>query len=253
VSTRPPLVATVLTRPLLAGTVFTAALALSACVSRPPTIAHVHIGHALTGVHVTPDHKGYILVAEQRADEALEAARRATQASALPELQSAVAAAVTATNDQDTFGVRESLTMAANHISFAATSADASDNVIQFAPVFRANTAAVIGRCDYIGLLGRDVAASSNLKEAALLAHEILKAAAANVEGDDTAGAGAKGTIPADYGVTQLRDQLQDMVKREKPPYRTVDQWYLFNLVRLPNGRWVFDKLGRGGNIDGYR
>jgi hypothetical protein len=33
----------------------------------------------------------------------------------------------------------------------------------------------------------------------------------------------------------------------------TVDQWYLFNLVRLPNGKWVFDKLGRGGNIEGYK
>ena len=23
--------------------------------------------------------------------------------------------------------------------------------------------------------------------------------------------------------------------------------------VRLPNGKWVFDKLGRGGNIEGYK
>jgi hypothetical protein len=43
------------------------------------------------------------------------------------------------------------------------------------------------------------------------------------------------------------------MIARERPAYRTVDQWYLFNLVRLPNGRWVFDKLARGGNVDGYK
>ena len=43
------------------------------------------------------------------------------------------------------------------------------------------------------------------------------------------------------------------MIGREKPPYVTVDQWYLFNLVRLPNGKWVFDKFGRGGNIEGYK
>ena len=43
------------------------------------------------------------------------------------------------------------------------------------------------------------------------------------------------------------------MIGRETPHYVTVPQWYLFNLVRLPNGRWVFDKLGRGGNIDGYK
>jgi hypothetical protein len=53
--------------------------------------------------------------------------------------------------------------------------------------------------------------------------------------------------------LTQLRGQLLAMIARENPPYRTVDEWYLFNLVRLPNGRWVFDKLGRGGSIDGYK
>jgi hypothetical protein len=52
----------------------------------------------------------------------------------------------------------------------------------------------------------------------------------------------------------QLRKELQDMIARENPPYTTVDQYYLFNLVRLPNGKWVYDKLGRGGNIDsGYK
>lgn len=207
----------------------------------------------MTGVHVTPAHKGYVLVAEQRADETLEAAKSASRATDLHELKSAVAAAVAATDDHENFGVKQSLTMAANHISFAATSADASDNVIRFAPVFKDNIAAVIGRCDYIGLLGKDVAASPSLKEASLLVQEILKAAQANVDGDDSKGTGVKGSVPADYGMAQLRGQLQAMIARENPPYRTVDEWYLFNLVRLPNGRWVFDKLGRGGNIDGYK
>ena len=35
------------------------ATAAAGCYTRPPTIAHVHIGHAVTGVHVTPGHKGY--------------------------------------------------------------------------------------------------------------------------------------------------------------------------------------------------
>lgn len=230
-----------------------AALATWGCASRPPTIAHVHIGHALTGVHVTPDHKGYVLVAEQRADQALDAARKASQATDLGQLKAAVRGAVQATGSVDNFGVRESLIMAANHIAFAATSADASDNVMQFAPVFKANIAAVIGRCEYIDLLGKDVANSTKLEEAMLSTREILHAAEANVAGDDTAGAGIKGSVPADFGMAQLRAQLKDMLARENPPYRTVDDWYLFNLVRLPNGRWVFDKLGRGGNIDGYK
>jgi len=241
-------------RVILARTlVLAAAAAASACVTRPPTIAHVHIGHALTGVHVTPGHKGYILVAEQRADEVLTAARSAGQATDLNTLKMHIAVAVSENDNQDNFGVKQSLIMAANHIEFAATSDDASENVIRFAPMFKHDTAAVIERCEYIDLLGKDVAASMSMKEASLLVEEISKAAQANVEGADSKGAGAKGSIPADYGMAQLRAELQAMIARENPPYRTVDEWYLFNLVRLPNGRWVFDKLGRGGNIDGYK
>jgi hypothetical protein len=226
---------------------------LSACIVHPPTIAHVHIGHAVTAVHVTPGHEGYLAVAELRAGEAYDAAKSANADTDLRQLKAHVAAAVTATDSQDNFGVRQSVTMAANHISFAATSADASANVIQFAPTFATDTAAVVERCNYIGLLGKDVASSASLKEASVLTQEILKLARANVEGEVSNGDGAPSSAPSKYGLVQLRAEVRAMLDREKPSYRTVDQWYLFNLVRLPNGRWVFDKLGRGGTIDGYK
>jgi predicted butyrate kinase (DUF1464 family) len=226
---------------------------LGACIVHPPTIAHVHIGHAVTAVHVTPGHEGYLAVAELRAKEAYDSAKSANADADLLQLKVHVAAAVAATDSQENFGVRQSVTMAANHISFAATSADASANVIRFAPTFATDTAAVVGRCDYIGLLGKDVASSASLKEASVLAQEILDLARANVEGAVSKGDAAAGSAPSNYGVVQLRAEVQAMISRESPPYRTVDQWYLFNLVRLPNGRWVFDKLGRGGTIDGYK
>jgi hypothetical protein len=224
---------------------------LSACIVHPPTIAHVHIGHAVTAVHVTPGHEGYLSVAELRANEAYDAAKSAHGDADLRQLKVHIAAVVDATDSQDNFGVRQSVTMAANHISFAATSADASANVIGFAPAFATDTAAVVERCNYIDLLGKDVASSASLKEASLLAEEILKLARANVEGNDADD--AAGSASSKYGLVQLRAEVQAMLARETPPYRTVDQWYLFNLVRLPNGRWVFDKLGRGGTIDGYK
>jgi predicted butyrate kinase (DUF1464 family) len=223
------------------------------CIVRPPTIAHVHIGHAVTAVHVTPGHEGYLSVAELRANEAYAAATSANADADLRQLKAHIAAVVDATDSVDNFGVRESVTMAANHISFAATSADASDNVIRFAPTFATDTAAVVERCNYIDLLGKDVASAGSLKDASLLAEEILKLARANVDGSDSNGGAATGSASSKYGLVQLRAEVQAMLDREKPSYRTVDQWYLFNLVRLPNGRWVFDKLGRGGTIDGYK
>jgi hypothetical protein len=221
------------------------------CVSRPPSIAHVHLGHALTGVHVTPGQQGYLLVAEKQAEDVVALAQKAARGTELAQLKADVAAAVIATNSEDEFGLRHSLVMASNHISFAATSPDASVNVQQSAPVFARDTVRVVERCELIGLLGKDVQASRSVDEARLLAGEIALLARANLDGED---ADQDSEVAAtEYGMKQLRAELDGMIAREKPAYRTVDQWYLFNLVKLPNGRWVFDKLGRGGNIEGYQ
>ena len=228
-------------------------LLMAGCVTRPPTIAHVHLGHALTGVHVTPGKQGYLLVAEKQAEDIVTLSQKAKVTTDLAQLKAAVAAAEVATNSADEFGLKHSLIMASNHISFAATSPDASPNVQQAAPVFARDTVRVVERCELIGLLGKDVAASSSVEEAQLLAGEIEKLAQANLDGEDGNHDGVVGGVPTEFGMKQLRAELDGIIARENPPYRTVDQWYLFNLVRLPNGRWVFDKLGRGGNIDGYK
>jgi hypothetical protein len=230
-------------------------LAATGCVStRPPTIAHVHIGHALTGVAVTPGQKGYLLEAEDRAQNAADLAGKASKETDLAQIKVDIDAVLKATNSEDQFGLKHSLVMASNHINFAATSDDASRNVRESAPIFAHDITRVVERCDEIGLLGKDVAAASSVQEAVLLTVEIHKLTEQNVNGEDAHGSGVLGRTPDEYGVKQLRKELQDMIAREDPPYRTVDQYYLFNLVRLPNGKWVYDKLGRGGNIDsGYK
>jgi hypothetical protein len=233
-----------------------AALALlgaGGCVSRPPTIAHVHLGHALTGVHVTPNREGYLLVAEKQALQAHRLTQQARASATLDRLKADIAAAVAATTSKEAFGVKESVILAANHISFAATSADATINVQQSAPVFAKDIARIVERCELVSLLAQDVAVSKSTEEASILIDEILQLTQANIRGDDGNGDGKVGAAPNEYGVNQLRAQFDAMIARENPVYRTVDQWFLFNLVRLPSGRWVFDKLGRGGNIDGYK
>ncbi len=223
------------------------------CVSRPPTVAHVHIGHAITGVHVTPNKEGYLVSAERRAQQAVDFATAAANSHDLAEIKRNIALAEHATNSNDDFGVRESIVMAVNHVTFAATSEDATLNVQKSAPQFAADSTRVVERCDLISLLSKDVQASTALQEAAVSVTEIARLAQANVSGDDSNGDGVVGSAPSEYGLLQLRRELEAIVAHEKPPYVTVDQWYLFNLVRLPNGKWVFDKFGRGGNIEGYK
>jgi len=228
-------------------------LGAAGCVSRAPTIAHVHIGHAITGVHVTPNQEGYLVTAERRGGQAVDFSRAAAGSTDLAVIKQNVAAAVKASDSEDDFGVKQAIVMAANHITFAATSDDASVNVQQAAPIFAAHITRVVERCDLIVLLGKDVEASTSAKEAAVSVVELGKLTKANVSGDDANGDGVVGSAPSEYGLVQLRKELEAMIARENPRYVTVPQWYLFNLVRLPNGRWVFDKLGRGGNIDGYK
>jgi hypothetical protein len=228
-------------------------LAAAGCVSRPPTIAHVHLGHALSGVHVTPNREGYLILAQEQAETASAQSQQAQGSATLADMQGHIAAALEATFSEDKFGLQQSLLLASNHIAFAATSDDATANVRDSAPVFARDIRRVIERCELITLLARDVAASRTKEEAAVSVDEIVKLTRANILGDDGNGNGKIGDDPAEFGIQQLRGEFDGMIARENPPYRTVDQWYLFNLVRLPNGRWVFDKLGRGGNIDGYK
>jgi hypothetical protein len=228
-------------------------LATSACVSRPPTIAHVHLGHALTAVHVTPNREGYLLLAQDRAKQAYALAQQARDGAELADMKAKIAAVLDATSSVQDFGLKQSLVMAANHVSFAATSDDASANVQQAAPLFVRDIARVVERCELIALLGQDVAASASKEDAAVSIDEILGLTLANAEGDDADHDGKVGATPAEFGMKQLRSEFDTIIKGENPPYMTVDQWYLFNLVRLPSGRWVFDKLNRGGNIEGYK
>ena len=230
-----------------------ALLVLSGCVTRPPTIAHVHLGHALTGVHVTPGRVGYLSVADERAFSAVQSAHEAATATTLAQVKDGVAAAAKSTMSEEDFGLRLALTQASSHISFAADAEDASANVRAEAARFAKNITGVVERCDLIALLAKDVASSNKLEEARSLAKEIDKLATQNLNGVDINRDGVIGKTANEYGVKQLRTEINDMIEREDPPYRTVDQTYLFNLVRLPNGKWVFDKFKRGGNIDGYK
>ncbi len=224
------------------------------CVSRrPPTVAHVHIGHAITGVHVTPNKEGYLVSAERRAQETIDFTTKAAASRDLADIKRNIALASQATDSEENFGVKESIVMAVNHVTFAATSEDATLNVQNSAPQFAADSTRVIERCDLIALLNKDVQASTSVQEAAVSVTEIAKLAQANLSGDDSKGDGVAGSVPSEFGLLQLRKELEAVIAREKPPYVTVDQWYLFNLVRLPNGKWVFDKFGRGGNIQGYK
>jgi hypothetical protein len=237
-----------------------AIVALSGCASRAPTIAHVHIGHAMAGWYETPNKEGLFVLAEKRAGESLKYAQAAADGSRdLKRIKTNVAHAgmlcdsETMGNDpKEQFGVKQALTGAVSHITYAATSPDATTNVQAFADGFAANATGVMDRCDLIVALSSDIGGTQSVDEASLLAPEIEKLARANIQGEDLDGDGIVGSYADEYGLMQLRRDIESMIAREDPPYTTVNKWYLFNLIRLPDGSWMFRKRYTTDSDDPY-
>ena len=233
------------------------------CASQAPTIAHVHIGHVVDGWETTPGQAGLLVAAEDFAQTSYKAAERAAQTGATMESRKRdVTLLINATypeylskyqssgdGDIETaeFGVRTAMIQAARHIEFSASSGDSSSNVRTGARQFSMNSQAVVDRCDLIAALGADTLKVDSIEEANLLTAELVKLTRANLYGEDINGDGVIGGQSSDeYGLEQLRVEVHNMIDRESPPYSTVDQWYLFNLVRLDNGKWVFRKNTSG-------
>lgn len=219
------------------------------CALKRPTIAHTHIGHALTGWIDTPGKEGLFVVAEKKARAAMEAAKSAASESKdMARIKQHVKDVITATNPPQpssegsaiVYGVKQALTGAIGHMTYAATSDDATANVRKFAPRFESDAGAVLDRCDLITALSQDVVNSRSVEETRLLTGEVYKLTRSNLFGADVDGDGKVGANPAEFGLKQLRQETEAMLAREDPPYATVSRWYLFNLIRLPDGRWLW-------------
>ncbi len=217
-------------------------------VEETPTIAHVHIGHAITGWKHSPDQKGLFQVAEQEADIAFVHAGYAIEQPDNIDLIRLHTSHVMYAIDPKTrrqgpgtgFGLIRALTEATGHITYAAESDDASQNVIDFAKPFTKNARGVLERSELILALAEEIHQDLSVQEAFALAEEILILADANVKGIDKDGNGTIDVNPDEYGLKQLRHQMMEMVAKEDPPYVPVAKRYLFGLIRLPSGKWDF-------------
>lgn len=219
------------------------------CAHRAPSIAHVHLGHSITGAHDTPDNVGYLTLAEQRARDALEMAEAALADGRPVDAVKVDVAAVNAfTNTEEPYSLTTAVKEAVSHIEYAALSDDASDNVKAGYQQFAETIDGALTRGSLIESYAREVASASDPAQVQRLAEEIHRLARANVYGVDADGDGVIGSSPEEYGMVQISADLAELIDREDPPYVTVDRWYLFNLIRLPSGDWIFRRGGSQGS-----
>lgn len=235
-------------------------------IEKTPTIAHVHIGHAITGWKPSPDQKGLFQVAEQEAETALTHTGYAIERPDNIDLIRLHVTHVMHAIDPETqkegpgtgFGLKRALTEAVGHITYAAESDDASQNVANFSEPFAGNARDVLERSNLILALGQEVLQDISAQEAFALAEEMLILASANIEGIDKNEDGSINVPPDEYGLKQLRNQITEMIAREDPAYEPVAKRYLFGLIRLPSGKWDFSwrvnqfEDNEGGGGGGY-
>ena len=240
--------------------IWLAAQSLAGCTTQMPLVSHAHVGHALTTWHDTPDQQGLMTVA---AEDLLVAEREASLACEAPEpfagalhVRNVIHALVPEAEPEGAasgYGAVRALMGTVEHLEYAATSADASLNLV----------AAVAD----LSVHGESVHA--RLKVAVELSQNLLKADPTDWQGycaqlrrelqvainGGTAGPADTG-FPS-VGFLALQDRLMAALEREADPkYTPVPRRYVLGLVRLPSGQWRYrvarNNPGNLGAVGGF-
>ncbi|MFT6301460.1 MAG: hypothetical protein ACI9XK_000424 [Granulosicoccus sp.] len=219
-----------------------------------PTIAHIHIGHAITGWPQAPNKQGLLVAAELAAIKAaasselmLKAARGGDMERAqkyLNDVAIAVDPGFLSGIPSNEYGLRKSASEAITHLQLASEVEDASTNVQRTVAANVVKAQDLIDRSDELLAFLNAGAKAQNIEEMEIISEEIVRTLKRIAGGPDSLDS---------YSLYNFREDIEAMVEREEPPYKTVESYYLFNLVKLPDGQWGFaSRSSRGSAGAGY-
>ena len=221
----------------------------SAIQKKSPLISHVHIGHTLNGWVTTPDKKGLLTTAVQEAkiilDQSLNAKKSNNLAQKKKHMTNALHALdpnIQAKGPGKGYGLIRAVTESSAHLQFAASSDDASANIKRTVPIIVNSASKIASSSNQLKVFGQAAVNSTSISEFDALNNEFLTTAK-NINGNG-------GT--SSYNLPQLKRDIIAMVSKEKPAYTTVDSYFLFNLIRLPSGKWAFSKNKSAVDTNGY-
>lgn len=205
----------------------------SIVTKKAPPFSHIHIGHALTGWAPTPSKKGLISTAEQEAGIALSNAVQASKSATLQEKKKYISNALHAVDPKVQasgpglgYGLTRALTESIAHLQYAADSDDASANIKRSVPTITSKAQNLARLSNQLKVYGGAAKSATSISEINALGNEFLST--------------IKQINTGAYNIKTFRSDIQAMASREKPAYTTVDSYYLFNLIRLPSGKWAF-------------
>ena len=232
--------------------------ALGGCTSQLPLVSHAHVGHAMTTWHDTPGQSGLLLVAAEdlgTAEHELELAcadtarglNRAHMANVLhallPDAQPLSANKPPGTG----YGAVRAFAGAVEHLEFAATSRDASLNLVTAIMELSNVSEPILARLATTVELAR-ASLEVPLAEQRQYCQRVRRELGFALGGTPEIAAGS-----GDFrhiGFSEFVDRLQTALDRESNPgYAPVKRRYLLGLVRLPNGEWRY-RLPRQGEVN---
>jgi hypothetical protein len=187
------------------------------------SMAHVHMGHVLTGWQDTPDQMGLLPAAQTEAEVA---AQHAGFAASRPDdldwmklhtghVLNAIDPSVEPEGPGRGYGVHRAAQGVAQHVRFAADSEDASDNVKLHAMHVETSAGNVIVWSERIVELGQQVQATSSAAEAAPLVVEIQTLTQTILAGTDADGDGTVTWEQSEGGLAQAAQHMQFMQEGE--------------------------------------
>lgn len=236
---------------------FVSIILISGCVStQVPLKSHVHIGHAMTGWRDTPGELGLFTTAEQEAKTAYEQATLAVENSNDTSLTKKYIRNVRYALDPESepdgaepsYGFIRAIKSSQDHVLFAAESDDASENIKSFSLQWYINTNVLLARSELVMAISEEILNSNSSEEIKILAEETQLLTGYNLFGNTS---DSDSIDSNQYGLQQLRADMNDMINREDPPYQTVDKKYLFGLIRLPSGEWTFIDFSKQSSNQG--
>lgn len=224
------------------------------CSTQQPLISHAHVGHALTTWHDTPDRRGLMDVAASDLDVAEREARAACTnpgshagARHAANVVHALVPEAEPSGPGSGYGAVRAVMGTVEHLEFAATSADASLNLVTAIAELSVQGESVHDRLQVATDLAQDMRQATSaefVEHCRQLLNELRVAIHGGRIGTaQTTEASRFATI----GFRELHLQLKAALDRERDPsYTPVPRRYLLGLVRLPTGEWRY-RLPRSG------
>lgn len=231
-----------------------AALALlaSGCVNTLPLVSHAHLGHSLTSWHDTPGNDGLLVTARKELTVAMREADLAWLAQndaqkIIYHLNNSVNALNPDLQPIGTgagYGAIRALVGAIEHLEYAASSDDASLNMVSSVALLAEQGGVIVQRLQAaieLAQSGENADAQALGNIAFRLRHQLKFA----TEGRDLNDSGGIDAGSTETGLKQFDGELNAMLARETdPPYEPLERKYVLGLVRLPSGKWDF-RIGR--------